>query len=294
MIYLYLFAGILVYVIRKGKKYKSPFKVITIFGKKRSGKTTLLQKFAIQYQRKGYKVFSNVELFGCYQLDVATLGKVQYPYRSVLIVDEASMYWDGRNFKSFDLALSDYLRMIGHFGNVVIFASQTFDIDKRLRDQTDEMYLCSNVLGFFSIAKKIRKKPTLHKPLEVEGRTSGEGYIADDYRFELPLFWKYTYIPRWAKFFNSFEYTPLTPVQMIIYKFKDYAKLYRLKSYRYYKLDQIRNTVKEIRKKYKEVRGSLRVSGQFYMSMQYQGSLPIRSDPYFLFMAYMKERKESQ
>lgn len=268
MVIFYLLCIGLLYILKKGRKYKSPFKVITIFGKKRSGKTTLLQKFAIKYQRKGYKVYSNVELFGCYKLDVKKLGKVQFPYRSVQIIDEASMYWDGRNFKTFDLDISNYLRLIGHTGNVVIFASQTFDLDKRLRDQTDEMYLCINVLGVFSIAKKIRKKPTLHKPLEVEGRQSGEGYIADDYRFDLPFFWKYTYIPRWAKFFNSFEYTPMRPVETIIYRFQNYAELYKLKRWTYYKFDQMRNMYRSILKNLKERKNSFNIKESFYFDLQ--------------------------
>lgn len=264
MIWFYILCIGILYILRKGRKFKSPFKVITIFGKKRSGKTTLLQKFAIKYQRKGWKVYSNVELFGCYKLDIRTLGKVQYPYRSVLIVDEASMYWDGRNFKQFDLSFSNYLRMIGHFGNVVIFASQTFDLDKRIRDQTDEMYLCQNFLGFMSIAKKIRKKPTLHKPLEVDGRQSGEGYIADDYRFDLPIFWIYTYIPRWAQFFNSFEYDPLPPVRNFIYMYKEYAHLFKMKKWHFYKIDQIRKMYLGILKRWKDRKLSFNVSQRFF------------------------------
>lgn len=267
MIYIYVISILFLLLVKKGKKFKSPFKVITIFGKKRSGKTTLLQKFAIKYQKKGYKVYSNVELFGCYKLDIKQLGKVQFPYRSVLIVDEASMYWDGRNFKSFDLDFSNYLRMIGHYGNVVIFASQTFDIDKRLRDQTDEMYLCTNLLGMFSIAKKIRKKPTLHKPLEVEGRQSGEGYIADDYRFDLPFFWIYTYIPRWVKFFNSFEYTPMKPVSNYLYKYQNYAKLYLLKKWHYYKIDQMHDLISIIKKHYIERKYAFSIKVREYMDI---------------------------
>ena len=39
-----------------------------IFGKKGSGKNTLLTKLAIKYNRMGYHVFSDSEIFNTYKL----------------------------------------------------------------------------------------------------------------------------------------------------------------------------------------------------------------------------------
>lgn len=228
------------YIIYMAYKYNSPCKFIMIWGKKRSGKTTLLQKFAIEYQKKGYTCYSNVELFGCYKFNPKDFGKKQAPRKSVILLDEISMLYDGRNFKSFDLAISDYIRLLGHKNNVLIAASQTFDIDKRLRDLVDEMYLCVKFLSVYSIAKRIKKVPTLHKPLQLEnGKSAGEGFISEDFKYYPPTMWKYTFIPRWAQFFNSFDDTPLPLIRSSLWEYKNFSELYKLKRWQYYKKKSI-------------------------------------------------------
>lgn len=99
------------------------------------GKTTLLTKFAIKYIQKGYKVFSNVEIFGAYILDPADIGFVQFPPNSVLLIDEVSLIWDNRNFKSFKPEVAKYFRLMRHYKNIVIMFSQNFDIDLRQKNQ---------------------------------------------------------------------------------------------------------------------------------------------------------------
>ena len=37
--------------------YRNPYKLYMVFGKKGSGKTTLMTKLAIQYQKKGWDVY---------------------------------------------------------------------------------------------------------------------------------------------------------------------------------------------------------------------------------------------
>lgn len=232
-----------------------------IWGKKRSGKTTLLQKFAIMYQKKGYTTFSNVELFGCYHFDPKDFGHKQLPRHSVLLIDEISLLYDSRNFKSFDLAISNYVRLLGHKDNIVICASQTWDIDKRLRDLTDELYLCVKVLSVFSIAKRIKKVPTLHKPLQLEnGSSAGEGFISEDFKYYPFTMWKFTFIPRWAQFFNSFDDTPLPSVDRKIWRFNNFAELYKLKRWTYYKKTQILNLIKKCRHEAHALRYSFKYS----------------------------------
>lgn len=230
-------------------KYNSPYKFIMIWGKKRSGKTTLLQKFALKYQKKGFTCFSTVELYGCYKFNPKDFGKKQLPKKSVLLIDEISMLYDSRNFKNFDLSISDYVRLLGHKFNVVICASQTWDIDKRLRDLTDEMYLCTKFLSVYSVAKRIKKKPTLHQPIQLEnGSRAGEGFVSEDLKFYPPTAWIYTYIPRYAPFFNSFEDKPLPEVKRRLWEFKNSAELYKMKKWRYYKKKQVVNLYQKMKK----------------------------------------------
>ncbi len=49
-------------------KYRNPYKLFMVFGKKGSGKTTLMCKMALKYRKKGWHVYSNVHIPGTYLL----------------------------------------------------------------------------------------------------------------------------------------------------------------------------------------------------------------------------------
>ena len=51
-------------------KYRNPYKLYMVFGRKGSGKTTLMNKLAQQYLKKGWSVYSNSDIPGCYQFDI--------------------------------------------------------------------------------------------------------------------------------------------------------------------------------------------------------------------------------
>lgn len=76
--------------------------------------------------------------------------------------------------------------------------SQTFDVDKKIRDRTDAMFLQVNVLRVFSVGKRIIKKITL-----VEATSQGESRIAENLVFAPIWMWTFTYIPAWAGKFDS-------------------------------------------------------------------------------------------
>ena len=57
------------------KKSSSPYDLTMIFGKMRSGKTTLLQKLCLKYRKKGWNVYSNHALFGAKYFDIKDFGK---------------------------------------------------------------------------------------------------------------------------------------------------------------------------------------------------------------------------
>ncbi len=117
------------------------------------------------------------------------------------------MIWDNRNFKSFKPEVRDYFKYQRHERHIVYLFSQTFDIDLKLRNLTDCMYLCTCHFGWISIARKIKRSITLVHP-----QGDAESRIADDLDFE-PLWWSLfgaktciiTLIPNWAKFFDSHE-----------------------------------------------------------------------------------------
>lgn len=212
-IVLVVFCGVMAY------KYRNPYKLCLVFGKKGSGKTTLLVKKAVQYMRKGKTVYSTVYIPGAHLFDVNLLGKFTFPPESVVFIDEVGMIWDNRNFKAFREDVRDWFKLQRHYHVTVWLFSQTNDIDKKLRDLMDEMYLCNCHMGFISIARKIKRLITIVHP-----SAEGEARIADDIDW-VPVYYSlfgaksaiFTYIPNWVKFYDSFE-TPDLPFVDSVYQ----------------------------------------------------------------------------
>lgn len=188
-------------------KYRNPYKLIMVFGKKGSGKTTFLAKTAYRYLKKGYPVYSTEKVPGVIQFDVQKIGHVTFPEDAVILIDEVGMIWDNRNFKTFRPEVRDYFKYQRHERHIVYLFSQTFDIDLKLRNLTDCMYLCTCKFGWLSIARKIKRSIILVHP-----QGDAESRIADDLEFE-PIIWSlfgartciFTYIPNWINLFDSHE-----------------------------------------------------------------------------------------
>ncbi len=199
-------------------KYRNPYKLFMVFGKKGSGKSTLMCKLAIKYSKKGYHVYCNSYIPGTYYFDAADVGFYHFPENSVLLIDEVGMIWDSRDFKSFKKEVRDYFKLQRHYRHIVFLFSQSFDIDKKLRDLTDNMYMITNFMNCFSIARRITKVITISHG---DKNSTGESKLIDDYRFDPLIFFfigsvKFTYIPRYVKYFDSFD-APMLPVKEFEY-----------------------------------------------------------------------------
>ena len=190
------------------RKWRNPWKLYLVFGKKGSGKSTYLVKLAIKYLKKGFYVYTNMPdmvLPGIRLIDVEQIGDFVPVANSLLLLDEVGMIWDNRNFKNFKPSVRDFFKLQRHYKVITYLASQTFDIDKKLRDLTDGMILNVNVLNVLTVGKTIRRKITL-----TESTSEAESRIAEDLKF-CPLWsWHFTYIPKYAKYFSSFK-VPETP-----------------------------------------------------------------------------------
>lgn len=193
--------------------FLNPYKLIMIFGKKGSGKTTLLCKIAFKYLRQGIPVYSTEVIPGCYQIDPQDVGYVWFPPGSVLLIDEVGMIWDNRNFKNFKNEVRDWFKLQRHRKVTVYMFSQTFDVDKKLRDLTDEMYLVEKKFRVFSYAKRINKLTVLNK-----STAESPSKLDEDLQFDsFLLFWcgsrQLTFIPRYARYFDSFVASDLEKVE---------------------------------------------------------------------------------
>lgn len=215
-------------------------------GVKGAGKNTLLTKWSIKYNRLGYTVYSDSEIFNTYKLDTNWIGRYDFPKNSVLLIQEAGITWDNRNFKSFPAEVRDFFKLQRHKGVIVVLASQSFDIDKKLRDLTDEMYLIVPFMRIFSLAKRINKKITIHKTDKNDNSNNQESFLTESYSFDLPFFWKLTYIPRYVKYFNSFEADTKPLVKSTKYQYSNASNLYRETKFKIWIQNQIKEKLRSI------------------------------------------------
>ena len=115
------------------KKFVQWEKFYFIFGKKGSGKSTTLTKIAMQYVKKGYKVYSTYEMPGTYQFDYKHIGHLKFDPYSIVIVDEMSLLYSNRDFKTMDKAVIQWFQQLRKKHCRVYGASVCFDIDLKLR-----------------------------------------------------------------------------------------------------------------------------------------------------------------
>lgn len=183
------------------RKYLNPYKLFLVFGKKGSGKSTYLVRLAHEHMKKGWIVYTNLdELFmpGVRHFKIQHLGDFVPEAHSLLLLDEVGMIWDNRDYKVFKPSVRDFFKLQRHYRVKVYMASQTFDVDKKLRDLCDGMFLHQNVARIFTLGKRIVRKVVITQSTsEAESRISEDLVICPFWQ------WTLTYIPKWAKFFDS-------------------------------------------------------------------------------------------
>lgn len=183
------------------RRYLNPWKLYLVFGKKGSGKSTYLVKQALKLRKKGFVIYSNMpdlSIPHARYIDPEQLGDYVPESDSVLILDEVGMIYDNRNFKSFKNSTRDFYKLQRHYRVIVFMASQTFDVDKKIRDLTDSMVLQSNFMRVFSLSRPIRRITTLTEPTGDQ-----ESRLTESLKFAPIWDWKLTFIPRYAKFFDT-------------------------------------------------------------------------------------------
>lgn len=206
------------------RQYINPYVFIWLFGRKGSGKSTLLCKYAFQYLKKGYKVYSTE----AYKFDMVDKKKNKiftletnhiepfdipyYPFEpnSVIIVDEASLIWSNRDFANKNMkdqlkGMAELMQLQRRKKLIIIMASVTFEgVDKKIRDMCDELYIVDKKLRVFTFAKRMIKKPIVVHPVADAPATITDDIISDPVIFYPFGGLKCTFIPRWTKFFSSY------------------------------------------------------------------------------------------
>lgn len=114
------------------------------FGLPGCGKTTLLTAKAIAAVKSGkYRnVYSNVRLkiFGVTYIDNSCIGKYDLS-DCLILIDEATLYADNRDFKSFSQSKVTYFLEHRHFNaDIILFTQQWDGVDRKIRVITDRVY----------------------------------------------------------------------------------------------------------------------------------------------------------
>lgn len=206
VVFLFIFLFIFFVFSFRYRAFRNPYRLYMIFGKKGSGKSSLLAKKALFYLKKGWIVYTNMEdltVDGVRHINASDIGAFVPVPHSVVLLDEVGMLYDNRDYKSFKPCVRDFFKLQRHYQTIVYLASQSFDIDKKLRDLTDEMYLTTCLFGWLGLVRPIRKKITL-----VEASSQGESRIVDNLKFRSIFSWKLTFLPRYSKYFQSFVLPP--------------------------------------------------------------------------------------
>lgn len=191
------------------KRFLNPFKFTMVVGKKGSGKTTWMVELIYKYLRRGWVVYANIDIPGVRLFDPEQIGKFTFPPGSAVFIDEANLFWDNRNWKQIAVELIEWFRYQRQYKVRLYMFSQTFDIDKKLRALCDDLFLVKNVARVFCWCKRIRKWPDLK---QAEGES--EARIVDMIEYDTILLWPFgsrhmVYIPRWCKYFKSYNPPPL-------------------------------------------------------------------------------------
>lgn len=124
--------------------------IIGMIGRMGTGKTLSLVRYAYNYYRSGYKIYSNIHLNFPYTrvglqdlLDYANANT--YLEKSIVIIDEAHVLLDSRNSASKrNRLVSFFVVLTRKMGCNLLYTTQRFhQIDKRLRDNSDIVISCS-------------------------------------------------------------------------------------------------------------------------------------------------------
>lgn len=184
------------------RKWNSPYKLICLFGKKGSGKTTTEAKYMLHYASKGYQIYTDidgVQLPGVHIMRLSDLKDHWPSPHSCILLDEVGLTMSNRDFKSFDKGLREFFKLQRHAKCVVIVNSQGFDMDKSVRLLVDVFYFVQRV-GPLCLRRPIKQ---VQKPNDMTSPTN-DSPIIETYKWGMIWDWKFTWIPKYAHMFSSF------------------------------------------------------------------------------------------
>lgn len=208
---------------------KHPLQLNVYFGVPGSGKTTyaaylakqarkesvvirLCRRFPCRFTnwilsgnswKRAYPVWSNVPIAGTLRLNAREDIGVHMIQDGKMIIDEAGVEFNSRNYKAFPQTAIKFFKYHRHYGVSVDVFSQSFeDMDVTLRRLAQNFYVVKkSMLPFFIITKRIRRR------VGIDDKTH---QLCDAYFFGVPILdTKRIFCPPLWKMFNSYDFEEL-------------------------------------------------------------------------------------
>ena len=160
---------------------------------------------ASSFLKRRTSVYSNVPITGAYRLDPQQdIGRYMFTNAKV-IIDEAGIEYNNRNYKSFPQTAIYWYKYHRHYQcSVDVFSQSYEDMDITLRRLAQNYYVVKkSLLPKFIVVKRIRRK------IGIDEHTH---QIIDKFYFGLPVIdSKWVFSPPLWKMFNSFSRKELDP-----------------------------------------------------------------------------------
>lgn len=132
-----------------GKEKLRNYKIKLLVGAPGVGKTSVAQWLVLDYLKDDIPVWSNVCLAGAYELDIKDLMEFDFITKDkegnerrggVLILDEAGIDFNGRQWKDFSTNFIKFFKLHRHFKLDIYVFSQGNDVDMTIKRLAQEWY----------------------------------------------------------------------------------------------------------------------------------------------------------
>ena len=217
------------FLLDRARHPRHPLQLNVYFGVPGSGKTTyaaylakearkesivirLCRRFPCRFTnwilsgdnwKREYPVWSNVPIAGTLRLNAREDIGVHMIQNGKMIIDEAGVEFNSRNYKTFPQTAIKFFKYHRHYGVSVDVFSQSFeDMDVTLRRLAQNFYVVrKSIIPFFITTKRIRRH------VGIDDKTH---QICDAYAFGLPILdTKRIFCPPLWKLFNSYDFEEL-------------------------------------------------------------------------------------
>lgn len=187
----------------QSSKYRNPYTLTFIFGKKGAGKSCYMVREMLKLKKKGWTIYTDmpdIRIPGVRIIDHKDLAVFRPVVHSALFLDEVGISMDNRSYKTFPAGLRDFFKYLRKMKCRCYMNSQAYDVDKKVRDTVDSMILQTSIFGVFSVSRPIIRSVTL-----TDASGLADSRIADSLRFGNLFSFRIYYMPRYFKYFNSLE-----------------------------------------------------------------------------------------